>query len=46
MNWELDKKRYINIEFMYKWHLIEAKRERMLTLELGRFLNKEYLKGR
>jgi len=31
---------------MYKWHLIETKREGMLTLKLGRFINKEYLKGR
>src|SRR6266581_1488104 len=26
---------------MYRWHLIEAKREGMLTLKLGRFINKE-----
>ena len=31
---------------MYKWHLIEAKREGMLTLEPGRFINKECLRGR
>ncbi len=46
IDWELDNKRYINTEFIYRWHLIEAKREGILTLELGRFLNKECLKGR
>ncbi len=46
IDWELDNKRYINIEFMHKWYLIEAKRERMFILELGRFLNKKCLRGR
>ena len=45
-NWELDNKRYIKVEFMHRWYLIEAKREGIFTLELGRFLNKEYLRGR
>ena len=31
---------------MHKWHPIKAKREGMITLELGRFLNKEYFKGK
>ena len=31
---------------MYGWHLIKAKREGMLTLELGGFMNKECLRGR
>ena len=46
MDWELDNKRYINAEFMYKWHLIGDKKDGMLTLELGRFINKECLRGR
>ena len=45
-DWEYNNKRYINAEFMHKWHLIEAKKEKMLTLELGRFMNKKCLKGR
>ncbi len=45
-DWEYDNKRYINAEFMYRWHLMEAKREGMLTLKPGRFINKECLKGR
>ena len=36
----------MNAEFIYRWYLIEAKREGMLTLEPGRFINKECLKGR
>ena len=46
IDWELDNKRYINIEFMHGWNPIEVKREGIVTLELGRFLNKEYLRGR
>ena len=46
MDWELDDKRYINTEFIYKWHPIEAKREGIITLKLGRFINKECLRGR
>ena len=46
IDWELDNKRYINTKFMYKWHLIEAKREGILTLKPRRFINKECLRGR
>ena len=45
-DWELNNKRYINAEFMYRWHPIETKREGILTLKLGKFINKESLKGR
>ena len=31
---------------MHRWHLIKAKREGILILKLGRFINKEYLKGK
>ncbi len=34
------------MESMYKQHPIEAKREGILTLELGNFINKEYFRGR
>jgi len=40
------QQRYINVEFMHGWHLIETKREGILTLKLGRFINKECLRGR
>ena len=46
MDWEYNNKRYINIEFIYRQYLIEAKREGILILELGRFINKEYFRGR
>ncbi len=46
MDWRYNNRRYINTKFMYGWHLIEAKREGMFILELERFINKEYLRGR
>ena len=46
IDWKYNNRRYINAEFMHKWHLIKAKREGMLTLELGRFINKECFRGR
>jgi len=45
-DWKYNNRRYINAEFMYRWHLIEAKRKGILTLKLGRFINKECLRGR
>ena len=45
-DWKYDNKRYINVKFIYRWYLIKAKREGIFTLKLGRFINKEYLKGR
>ena len=41
-----NNKRYINAKFIYRQYPIKAKREGMLTLKLGRFINKKYLKGR
>ena len=45
-DWKYDNRRYINTEFMHKWHLIGDKRDRMLTLEPRRFMNKECLRAR
>ena len=45
-NWELDNKRYINAEFMHRWHLTKVKQKGILTIEPGWFINKECLRGR
>ena len=46
IDWKYNNKRYINAKFMHRWHLIEAKREGMLTLKLRKFINKECLRDR
>ena len=46
MDQELDDKRYINTEFIYRQHLVKTKRKKIFTLKPGRFINKECLKGR
>ena len=39
MDWELDDKRYINTEFIYKWHPMEAKREGILIFSIRNRIN-------
>ncbi len=45
-DWRYDDRRYINAKFMHRWHLIKAKKEKMLTLKLERFINEKCLRGR
>ena len=45
MYWALNKLKYRNAKYIYKWHLTENQIEEDLTLKLGRFLIEECLKG-
>ena len=39
----LDKLKYKNAKYIYRWYLIESQTEEELTLKLGRFLIEECL---
>ena len=41
--WVLDKLKYQNAKYIYRWYLTESQIEGDLTLKLGRFLIKECL---
>ena len=42
--WVLNKIKYKNAKYIYRWHLIEQQDKVDLIFKLGRFLIKEYLK--
>ena len=41
----LDKRKYKNTKYIYRWHLVDNIELNKLILQLGRYLTEEYLEG-